>query len=86
MESMREMVQAQTSAAAELAASAEQMSKMSQHLIESTDRFILESDGAPPERKPFQGGGKRKPEAVVTARKSALDVDLQFADVHQRVN
>jgi methyl-accepting chemotaxis protein len=43
MEKMRELVQRSTSGSTELAASAEQMSKMSRSLLESMDRFILES-------------------------------------------
>ena len=42
MERMREMVQQSTSRSTELAASAEQMSKMARSLLESMDRFILE--------------------------------------------
>jgi len=42
MERMRELVQQTTSGSAELAASAEQMSKMSRGLLESMDRFTLE--------------------------------------------
>ena len=43
MERMRELVQQFTSGSTELAASAEQMSKMSRMLMESMDRFALES-------------------------------------------
>ena len=43
MERMRTLVQASTSGSTELAASAEQMSKMSRGLLESMDRFSLES-------------------------------------------
>jgi methyl-accepting chemotaxis protein len=43
MERMREMVQQSTSSSTELAASAEQMSKMARSLLESMDRFVLES-------------------------------------------
>jgi hypothetical protein len=42
MERMRELVQQTTSGSTELAASAEQMSKMSRDLLESMDRFTLE--------------------------------------------
>jgi hypothetical protein len=42
MERMREMVQQATSGSTELAASAEQMSKMARSLLESMDRFVLE--------------------------------------------
>jgi hypothetical protein len=39
---MRELVQQSTSGSTELAASSEQMSKMSRGLLESLDRFSLE--------------------------------------------
>jgi hypothetical protein len=41
MERMRELVQSSTSGSTELAASAEQMSKMSRELLDSMDRFSL---------------------------------------------
>ena len=47
---MRQLVQQTTSGSTELAASAEQMSKMSRKLLEAMDRFVLESgngDGRP---------------------------------------
>jgi methyl-accepting chemotaxis protein len=43
MEKMRELVQRSSSGSTELAASAEQMSKMSRTMLESMDRFILET-------------------------------------------
>ncbi|MGH9650066.1 MAG: hypothetical protein ACRD3I_06295, partial [Terriglobales bacterium] len=43
MEKMRQLVQQTTSGSTELAASAEQMSKMSRKLLEAMDRFVLES-------------------------------------------
>jgi len=42
MERMRELVQQSTSGSTELAASSEQMSKMSRGLLESLDRFALQ--------------------------------------------
>src|SRR5256885_7167855 len=44
MERMRELVQQTTSGSTELAASAEQMSKMSRGLLDSMNRFGIESD------------------------------------------
>ena len=44
MERMRELVQSSTSGSTELAASSDQMSKMSQGLLDSMDRFALRSD------------------------------------------
>ena len=43
MERMRELIQQSTSGSAELAASAEQMSKMSRQLLDSMDRFIIDT-------------------------------------------
>jgi hypothetical protein len=50
MERMRELVQQTTSGSTELAASAEQMSKMSRDLLDSMDRFTLQ--GSPAGRNP----------------------------------
>jgi methyl-accepting chemotaxis protein len=44
MERMRELVQSNTSGSTELAASSDQMSKMSQGLLESMNRFALRAD------------------------------------------
>jgi len=44
MERMRELVQSNTSGSTELAASSDQMSKMSRGLLDSMDRFALRSD------------------------------------------
>jgi methyl-accepting chemotaxis protein len=43
MERMRELIQQSTSGSTELAASAEQMSKMSRQLLDSMDRFIIDT-------------------------------------------
>ena len=51
MEKMRELISQTTSGSTELAASAEQMSKMSRSLLETMDRFILESSNG-------HGGGR----------------------------
>jgi methyl-accepting chemotaxis protein len=56
MERMRELVQQSTSGSTELAASAEQMSKMSRGLLDFMDRFTLDesvSRPAAPEEKHF---------------------------------
>jgi uncharacterized membrane protein YdfJ with MMPL/SSD domain len=47
MERMRELVQQSTSGSTELAASAEQMSKMSRGLLDFMDRFALDESSAP---------------------------------------
>jgi hypothetical protein len=44
MERMRELVQNSTSASTELAASSDQMSKMSRGLLDSMDRFSLRAN------------------------------------------
>ncbi len=44
MEKMRELTQRSTSGTTELAASAEEMSKMARTLLESMDRFVVESN------------------------------------------
>jgi hypothetical protein len=54
MERMRELVQQSTSGSTELAASAEQMSKMSRGLLDFMDRFTLDESAsrlAAPEQK-----------------------------------
>jgi hypothetical protein len=43
MEKMRELVQRSSSGSTELAASSEQMSKMARSMLESMDRFILDT-------------------------------------------
>lgn len=57
MEKMRELTQRSTSGATELAASSEQMSKMARTLLESMDRFILETNGTGPSRQIHEGRG-----------------------------
>jgi hypothetical protein len=59
MEKMRELVQQSTSSSTELAAAAEQMSKLSRVLLESMDRFVLD-EGFSEGRRQFgrrQGSG-----------------------------
>lgn len=46
MEKMRELVQAQASGSAELAASAEQMSRMAAHMVDSVGRFTIDTQNA----------------------------------------
>jgi hypothetical protein len=46
MERMRELVQQSTSSSTELAAAAEQMSKLSRALLDSMDRFVVEDSHA----------------------------------------
>ena len=64
MEKMRELIQRSTSGSTELAASAEQMSKMSRTLLESMDRFVLETLGRSGQenRRPNGNGNSRREE------------------------
>jgi methyl-accepting chemotaxis protein len=57
MEKMRELTQRSTSGATELAASSEQMSKMARTLLESMDRFLLESANGHSSRRLEEGRG-----------------------------
>jgi len=50
MERMRELLQSSTSGSTELAASSDQMSKMSRGLLESMDRFAVNSNDRPNDR------------------------------------
>jgi hypothetical protein len=60
MEKMRELIQRSTSGSTELAASAEQMSKMSRALLDSMDRFVLELLNGNGRRNPNVNGGARQ--------------------------
>lgn len=51
MDKMRELVQQSASSSTELSAAAEQMLKLSRHLLESMDRFVLDSRTQPPSRR-----------------------------------
>jgi methyl-accepting chemotaxis protein len=59
MEKMRELIQRSTSGSTELAASAEQMSKMSRSLLDSMDRFVIES---------VNGNGRHRAKSNVNSR------------------
>ena len=59
MERMRELVQSNTSGSTELAASSDQMSKMSRGLLDSMDRFALRSSEKTPEGGLNHGGEYR---------------------------
>jgi hypothetical protein len=52
MERMRELVQQSTSGSTELAASAEQMSKMSRGLLDFMDRFTLDESSSSRREEP----------------------------------
>jgi methyl-accepting chemotaxis protein len=58
MERMRELVQANTSGSTELAASSDEMSKMSQGLLDSMDRFALRSHEQKSDRLNSPAGDK----------------------------
>ena len=63
MEKMRELVQQSTSSSTELAAAAEQMSKLSRVLLESMDRFVLD-EGSQEGRRHF---GRRQGSAAFSS-------------------
>jgi hypothetical protein len=52
MEKMRELVQQSTSSSTQLAATAEQMSKLSRGLLDSMDRFAIDEAPTDPRRFP----------------------------------
>ena len=56
MERMRQLVQSSTSGSTELAASSDQMSKMSRGLLDSIDRFSVHSSDGPAARHAAAGG------------------------------
>jgi len=56
MERMRQLVQSSTSGSTELAASSDQMSKMSRGLLDSMDRFSVHSSDGPAARHAAAGG------------------------------
>ncbi len=67
MEKMRELIQRSTSGSTELAASAEQMSKMARNLLESMDRFILETLNAHKGHLPEPESGRSSGSRLATA-------------------
>jgi hypothetical protein len=66
MEKMRELVQQSTSSSTELAAAAEQMSKLSRVLLESMDRFALDDNFSDSRR-----GNGRRPSSQFSEREPA---------------
>ena len=60
MERMRELVQQSTSSSTELAASSEQMSKMSRSLLDFIDRFALAEAGRAPAAAEASGRNVRR--------------------------
>jgi methyl-accepting chemotaxis protein len=74
MERMRELVQASTSGSTELAASSDQMSKMSRGLLDSMDRFALRSEQRPNDRmndRPGDRNNDRNNDSVANRGNSA---------------
>ena len=67
MERMRELVQSSTSSSTELAASSDQMSKMSRGLLDSMDRFALRSDAGTNDRTSDKTSGHGKSARAVAA-------------------
>jgi hypothetical protein len=75
MEKMRELVQQSTSSSTQLAAAAEQMSKLSRALLDSMDRFVLDENyGAAARRHPGrrldQGSERNSPAEYAEAVRS----------------
>jgi len=68
MERMRELVQQTTSGSTELAASAEQMSKMSRELLDAMHRFALEQTERVPSRYEEQAAAASARRAAAGAR------------------
>jgi methyl-accepting chemotaxis protein len=58
MDKMRELVQQSASSSTELSAAADQMLKLSQHLLDSMDKFVIERS-APARPKYFESAEKR---------------------------
>jgi methyl-accepting chemotaxis protein len=68
MERMRELVQQTTSGSTELAASAEQMSKMSRELLDAMHRFALEQTERVPSRHEEQAAAANARRAAAGSR------------------
>ncbi|MGC2725486.1 MAG: hypothetical protein WA224_16090, partial [Candidatus Acidiferrales bacterium] len=79
MEKMRELVQQSTSSSTELAAAAEQMSKLSRVLLESMDRFALD-EGSTDGRRQF---GRRQASGSQHGGSHAADrnASAEYAEV-----
>jgi methyl-accepting chemotaxis protein len=58
MDKMRELVQQSASSSTELSAAAEQMLKLSRHLLDSMDRFVIQSSA--PTRQKFHGHAEKR--------------------------
>ena len=72
MERMRELTQQSTSGSTELAASAEQMSKMSRQLLDSMDRFIIDTmSGIGRNGNGNRGGQEKSAERISPTRYAA---------------
>ena len=75
MDRMRELVQRSTSGSTELAASSEQMSKMSRSLLEAMDSFVLDGysgngNGRRAVRAPAPEQTRVSPESYATVSRS----------------
>jgi len=75
MDKMRELVQQSASSSTELSAAAEQMLKLSRNLLDSMDRFVLDTSN--------QGRGRREQAPANTSRRrdSHRDQESEYAEL-----
>ena len=75
MDKMRELVQQSASSSTELSAAAEQMLKLSRNLLDSMDRFVLDSNSVQARaRREHQSGSRRRPE-------SQREQEMEYAEM-----
>ena len=74
MDKMRELVQQSASSSTELSAAAEQMLKLSRNLLDSMDRFVIDS------RAPQAGGSRRDSADARRKRDLQREREVEYAD------
>src|SRR6267378_1887484 len=77
MDKMRELVQQSASSSTELSAAAEQMLKLSRNLLDSMDRFVIDS------RAPQAGGSRRDSAEARRKRDLQRERDVEYAEARQ---
>ena len=76
MDKMRELVQQSASSSTELSAAAEQMLKLSRNLLDSMDRFVLDSGNSSQARaKREQSAGQRR------RQESQRETEMEYAEL-----
>jgi methyl-accepting chemotaxis protein len=75
MDKMRELVQQSASSSTELSAAAEQMLKLSRNLLDSMDRFVLDSNSAPGRARREQPANSRR------RQESHRDSEMEYAEL-----